>query len=283
MRRSAFAWSTASLLALALLGAGSGGCQGDECAQGATRCGPRGIDRCERDCGDFGCGNLQWFYASSCSSGQSCLQQTAARALCVESDAPDPRCSATGAGSYCEGDAVATCVDGYRTRTTPCNDASNTTGFVASMTCVFATSGATSGATCVPREAQRDARCASGAAAICDGSLLVECVAGLAASITACAHCDASAPTNCTSCSARHGACTGYLGLGCKLDGDCAPGLTCHVLGSYGGVCSTTCTVGTDDCQRTFAAGGPPVSAWTPVWRPDAKLACIDGYCAWEP
>ncbi len=261
---------------LALAGGASSGCQGDACDAGATRCEHGGVYRCERDCGDFGCGSLQWFAASFCSDTQRCIQETAAHAACAESDAPDPQCPAIGGGAYCTGDAIAACADGYRTLTTACGATSTVAGLA--PTCVPTASGAA----CVPREARPDARCAAGDGAVCDGALLVECVAGLAASITACARCDAAAPANCTNCSARQGACTGYLGVGCQVDGDCAAGLACHPLGSWGGACSTPCAIGTDDCLRTFAAGGPPLSTWTPVFRPGATLGCFDGYCSWR-
>lgn len=259
----------ATVLALLFAVATSIGCHADECAEGATRCGAYGIERCERDCGDFGCGALQWFTSGFCDAPQRCLAPEGLPARCVESTTPDPRCSAIGESAYCAARAIASCADGYRTKTTDCD---------AGSMCVVASVGPA----CVSSDARGDPRCAVGDGAVCDGALLIECVAGLAASITACASCDAAGAASCTACSARRGACTGYLGAGCKVDGDCAAGLVCHLLGSWGGACSVACSPGTDDCARAFASGGPPRSAWTPVFVPGSKLSCIAGYCAWE-
>ena len=259
------------------------GCSTDECASGESRCLGTGLQTCvtAADCGDISC-KMVWGPAG-CNAGQTCIQPGTSPPMCVESTSKDPQCNDSSL-DYCIGNNIAYCSSGYRTDTGTCDG-----GY---YRCVES---ASDGATCMAPGMALEPACAGGTGPVCKGNVLVECDRGYAVATTACGRCSVTSMQTCSNCTAQPVRnCSGYLGLGCAANSDCASGLVCRM-----GVCTASCSldssVATADagtsaastiqntCFSALTADGPTVASYYVLPTiANRTFACIAGYCEWQ-
>ena len=257
------------MLGVALIA--TAGCD-NECVPFTTRCRNNDIQECTS-------GGLpaegaprtppHWSRSDSCSSGSTCVQPPGVDAMCVLSADPDPIC--TGVSSYCGANTIVHCRNGYRVELEACGVDPIDPVFSKCITADPET------AICVPPEAMPNDVCppagspdAMSTTRFCAGDVEVQCLAGLAVSTRGCALCVEQ--------------CFGFLGGVCRVDGDCAVGLGCH-LDSNGVLrCTTACDASDPNavrqCEDLYVAGGPPPSMST-IPPGYSRMTCTAGFCQW--
>lgn len=274
------------VLRAAMLGVGliaAAGC-GDDCKEGATRCSSGSVQTCSKSYNESN-GTLSsphWSSLGPCPASMFCIMPPGQDARCDVSSAPDPLCQ--GVSSYCSGDSIVPCIQGYRGILQKCG----VHPVDPSFTHCVATG---SYATCVPPEAMPNAACppagsAEGASPTmeCVGNVALDCRAGLVVATTACGSCGVN--------------CRGFLGDDtCDViaGGQCAPGLSCHPDSTGASRCTAACDAADPNavqgCQDLDVAGGPAPSSSNPIYKLPGQPSCADlgmceltctaGFCEW--
>jgi hypothetical protein len=255
---------TAALVGGLLAAAGCG----DECIDGTTRCMNNVLQQCSN--GSLVGGKPTWQRIVACPPPSICFAPAGGGAACVLSTDPDPLCVGR---SYCNGDTLVRCAEGYRVDMQPCGSDRLISLDTTFTKCVAADA---RDAVCVPPEAMPNDACvpdgtfiAVAATPMCAGNLQITCLAGLAVTTEACASCTQG--------------CYGWLGDNCASGSACAAGLTCHPDSTGTGRCTATCDPAdpnaVQQCKDLFVAGGPPPSLLnSPA---NSRMTCTGGFCAW--
>ena len=255
-------------LGVALLAAA--GC-GDECIEGTVRCANNELQQCSN--GSLVGGKPAWQKVVSCLPPTTCFHPAGGGAACVLSTDPDPLCVGR---SYCSGDTLVGCAEGYRVDMQPCGSDRLISLDTAFTKCVAANS---TDAVCVPPEAMPNDACIPDGSFIAvsptemcvTGNLQITCLAGLAVTTEACVQCT------------RADGCRGFLGDICSPGAACAPGLSCQTDSTGTGRCTAACDAADPNaiqqCEDLYVAGGPPPSLLnSPA---NARMTCTGGFCAW--